>query len=162
MYKVDKQTCMGCAICVQTCPKGMRMGYNGIAEIIDQNELEKCGGRSICPMGSILGAEEESGSEGVQRQPQRPFPFASRARPGMGPGMGRGMGRGMGPGMGRGMGRGVDQGRIGSGERLEGGRAPGFSWVCVCPNCGNRETHQVGQPCYQRRCPVCGARMRME
>ena len=30
------------------------------------------------------------------------------------------------------------------------------------PIAGNKEIHQAGQPCYQRQCPLCGARMRRE
>jgi ferredoxin len=159
MYKVNEQSCLGCAICVQACPKGVRMSNNGIAEIVDQDELERCGGASICPMGSILG--EGHNSEGGQPQPQRPSPFVPGARPGVAPGrasMGSGMGRGGGQGMGRGGGQGMGSRGVGSG--VGAGRTAGPSGVCVCPNCGNRETHRPGQPCYQMQCPVCGIRMR--
>ncbi len=37
------------------------------------------------------------------------------------------------------------------------GRGPGGE--CICPNCGYREPHQVGVPCYTRSCPKCGALM---
>ena len=28
---------------------------------------------------------------------------------------------------------------------------------CICPNCQHREPHQIGVPCYTRKCPKCGA-----
>lgn len=30
---------------------------------------------------------------------------------------------------------------------------------CICPNCGHRESHQRNVPCYNRKCPKCGAPM---
>jgi len=33
------------------------------------------------------------------------------------------------------------------------------SWFCVCPQCGQREPHESGVPCTQRKCPKCGAAM---
>ncbi len=75
------------------------------------------------------------------------------------------MGRGMGGGRGGG-GRGGRGGRA-SGGRAGGGRgggplAAGPGGDCICPQCGHREPHQVGQPCTQRRCPKCGAMMARE
>lgn len=59
-------------------------------------------------------------------------------------------GRGRGQGGGRGQGR----GRMG-------GTKPGSgpSGYCVCPNCGHKVPHRVGQPCYDVSCPKCGTRM---
>jgi uncharacterized protein len=48
--------------------------------------------------------------------------------------------------------------RIGRNRGNKAGAGPnGF---CVCPNCGNEETHQVGIPCYRRICSKCGTKMR--
>lgn len=33
---------------------------------------------------------------------------------------------------------------------------------CVCPECGQREPHRMGQPCATRQCSNCGAFMRKE
>ena len=66
-------------------------------------------------------------------------------------GMGQG-GRGMGGGQGRGQG-GRRAGRGG------GPLAAGPDGSCVCPQCGRKEPHQRGLPCFERKCPNCGAVM---
>ncbi len=38
-----------------------------------------------------------------------------------------------------------------------GGTAQGLGGACVCPKCGHQEPHQRGGPCYNRKCPKCGA-----
>jgi uncharacterized Zn-finger protein len=44
-----------------------------------------------------------------------------------------------------------------------GGRfAVGPSGNCVCPWCGQREPHERGVPCFERKCPKCGAVMTRE
>ena len=30
---------------------------------------------------------------------------------------------------------------------------------CICPNCGYKITHQMGDPCNMKRCSKCGALM---
>ena len=70
---------------------------------------------------------------------------------GTGPG---GRGAGTGRGMGRGQGGGGGQGRGGAGA------GPGGN--CVCPNCGEKAPHQAGTPCYDQKCPKCGAAMTRE
>ena len=63
-----------------------------------------------------------------------------------------------GGGMGQGGGRG--QGRSGQGAGRSGGMfAAGAGGFCVCPQCGKKEPHQRGIPCFQRKCPECGANM---
>lgn len=37
--------------------------------------------------------------------------------------------------------------------------AAGPGGTCVCPNCGHREPHVAGQPCYKKKCPQCGTQM---
>ena len=61
---------------------------------------------------------------------------------------------GGGPGIGRSMGRGGGRGRMG-------GNRPGAgpAGYCVCPKCGEKISHQRGQPCYSVNCPKCGMRM---
>jgi hypothetical protein len=72
-------------------------------------------------------------------------------------------GNGTGPvsggrGMGRGRGRGGGQGRGRMGDPFAAG--PGGN--CVCPNCGTKTPHAVGQPCSGQVCPKCGMRMTRE
>ena len=49
-------------------------------------------------------------------------------------------------------------GRYG-GRGLGGGYGLGPGGECICPNCGFREPHQRSVPCYNRKCPKCGAPM---
>lgn len=67
---------------------------------------------------------------------------------------GRGGGGGQGGGSGRGGGRGPG--------RMGGSQAAGPGGYCVCPSCGHREKHVVGQPCYRKQCPECGTKMTRE
>ncbi len=52
-YKVNKKKCLGCGICVNSCPGGTKIGPDGKSEVIDQEKLDKCGGEKVCPMGAI-------------------------------------------------------------------------------------------------------------
>lgn len=65
---------------------------------------------------------------------------------------GSGQGKGGGKGQGQGQGRGAGGGRgMGGGNRP--GAGPGGE--CVCPNCGKKQTHVQGTPCYEMTCPDC-------
>jgi hypothetical protein len=70
--------------------------------------------------------------------------------------MGRGKGGGQGQGGGGGRGQGRGPGRMG------GSKAAGPGGDCICPTCGQRLPHQVGQPCYELKCPRCGVTMTRE
>ncbi len=122
MYKVNKSKCLGCGVCVSNCPEGMKMGPDNKAEVIDQKELEECGGDSVCPMGaiekisgesdnSVEGNEEGAGEEPDSRnsRPNSVQGFGNRDGSGRGPGRGLGQGPrdGSGKGPGRGLGRGL-------------------------------------------------------
>lgn len=72
----------------------------------------------------------------------------------MGTGRGGGQGQIGGRGGGRGQGRGPG--------RMGGKQAAGPGGYCVCPSCGQRVPHQAGQPCYDIKCPKCGAAMMRE
>jgi len=63
--------------------------------------------------------------------------------------------KGQGPKTGKGQGRGSGRGR---GDAS--GAGPGG--FCVCPDCGERATHQPGSPCYEQKCPKCGTAMTRE
>lgn len=52
-YQVNKEKCIGCGTCVALCPEATKLGDDGKAEIVNSEELEKCGGESICPVGAI-------------------------------------------------------------------------------------------------------------
>jgi len=49
-------------------------------------------------------------------------------------------------------------GRMGH-RGLGGGFARGPGGDCICTNCGYREPHQLGLPCYLKKCVKCGAPM---
>jgi len=57
-YKVNKEKCIGCGLCVVDCPGGTEMDKDGKAKVIDQTKLEKCGGGSVCPYGAIERVKE--------------------------------------------------------------------------------------------------------
>ena len=38
----------------------------------------------------------------------------------------------------------------------------GTGGLCVCPQCGQREPHQRAMPCFEQKCPKCGATMTRE
>jgi hypothetical protein len=59
-----------------------------------------------------------------------------------------------GPSSGRG--RGIGQGR-GRGSGNKPGSGPGGN--CVCPKCGKKVSHVVGQRCIDMTCPDCGTKM---
>jgi hypothetical protein len=66
--------------------------------------------------------------------------------------MPRGDGTGpLGQGLCRGRGRGQGIGRMG------GPFVAGTDGFCVCPNCGYKESHRLGQSCNKNSCPECGA-----
>ena len=67
------------------------------------------------------------------------------------------------------MGRGRGQGNRGQGQgqgrgpgRLGGRKAAGPGGNCICPNCGHKAPHKVGQPCFEIACPKCGTEMTRE
>jgi hypothetical protein len=70
---------------------------------------------------------------------------------------GRGNSRSQGWGQGTG-------GRPGQGRGKGGGNKPGSGpgGNCVCPKCGQKEPHVVGQRCLDQTCPKCGTKMTRE
>ncbi len=61
---------------------------------------------------------------------------------------------GQGKGMRKGNGQGRGQGNSPKG-RMNGPLASGPEGNCVCPKCGNEQTHTRGQPCNQTKCLKC-------
>jgi len=52
-FKVNKEKCLGCGICMVTCPGATELKEDGKAMVIDQEKLRKCGGEDVCPYGAI-------------------------------------------------------------------------------------------------------------
>ena len=64
-----------------------------------------------------------------------------------------------GGGGGGGMGQGPGGGAAGRGGGRGGGFRPGPGGMCLCPSCGEKAPHQQGVPCFNMKCPKCGAAM---
>ena len=47
----------------------------------------------------------------------------------------------------------------GRGKGLKGGFSFGPGGICRCTNCGFTEPHELGVPCYDKKCPKCGSPM---
>lgn len=45
------------------------------------------------------------------------------------------------------------------GRGLGGGYGKGPGGECYCPNCGYKEAHQRGIPCFTKKCPKCESPM---
>ena len=52
-YKINREKCIGCGICVATCDGATELDEEGKAKILDQEKLEKCGGEKVCPYEAI-------------------------------------------------------------------------------------------------------------
>lgn len=52
-YKVNKEKCTECQLCLQSCPGATKIGADNKAEVVDQKKLEECGGEEVCPIGAI-------------------------------------------------------------------------------------------------------------
>ncbi len=100
MVKINKNKCIGCAICANICPAGIEM-VGGKAEIKDENASCLKDAARACPQGAISFGEEEGKSNEVDKNPNLNPDY----------GMGKGTGRGMGAGRGRGFSRGPRDGR---------------------------------------------------
>ena len=62
----------------------------------------------------------------------------------------------------KGAGRGQRQGGRRSGGPCRGGSGASQPGSCVCPQCGHKEVHQRGIPCFELTCTKCGAALTRE
>jgi len=58
-FKINKEKCLGCGLCLTECPEATELEEDGKAKIIDQEKLKECGGEKVCPYGAIEKADEE-------------------------------------------------------------------------------------------------------
>jgi len=106
-YKVNKQKCTGCRVCLRACPGATEIEDDDKARVVNQGKLEQCGGESVCPFGAIERVSEKGEKPGPENPPSPPpyGPFPGSPPYGPPPSGGRGLGRGRGPSWSRGMGR---------------------------------------------------------
>jgi ferredoxin len=52
-YKINREKCIGCGVCVATCDGATELDEEGKAKILNQEKLEKCGGEKVCPYEAI-------------------------------------------------------------------------------------------------------------
>lgn len=52
-YKINREKCVGCGVCVASCQGATELDESGKAKILDENKLEKCKGEEVCPYGAI-------------------------------------------------------------------------------------------------------------
>jgi NAD-dependent dihydropyrimidine dehydrogenase PreA subunit len=109
MFKVDKEKCVGCGICVNACPARVISMKEKKAAISDKCiDCGKCA--RACPQGAIY--SDAPLQQNVSLNSGQIF---SDSGFGVGRRIGRGMGRGMGRGLGQGLREGRDRGRGGRG-----------------------------------------------
>jgi ferredoxin len=53
MYKINKEKCVGCGVCVVTTENATELDENGKAKILDQEKLKEHGGETVCPYEAI-------------------------------------------------------------------------------------------------------------
>ncbi len=74
--------------------------------------------------------------------------------------------RGGGMGAGGGRGQNQSQGQSGQGGRGAGRKggtsAAGPAGFCVCSQCGERQPHKLGVPCFEQKCSKCGVALMRE
>ena len=102
--RIDKTRCVGCSICENICPKGIRM-IDEKAEIIDENAGCLKDAANECPQEAIILNEQDSKNK-TDKTYDPDYKQGRRIGQGRGMGAGKGRGLGIGPRDGRGGGRG--------------------------------------------------------
>ncbi len=103
--RIDKKRCIGCGVCENICPNGIKI-VRGKAEITDENSECLKQAADACPQKAIILNEKDYPKNKKDTKSQESY---NRYRPtgrGRGIGAGRGRGLGIGPRDGRGYGRG--------------------------------------------------------
>jgi ferredoxin len=108
MIKIDKNKCIGCGICENICPEGIKI-INGKAKI--ENETAEClkDAANACPRNAII-LDENKQFNYEENQELGEGRGQGYGRGGGGQGYGSGRGQGYGRGGGQGYGRGGGQG----------------------------------------------------
>ena len=52
-YKINKDKCVGCGLCIVECEGGTELKDDGKAQVVDSEKLERCNGEKVCPYGAI-------------------------------------------------------------------------------------------------------------
>lgn len=58
-YQVNKEKCIGCGLCVAECPGATELEEDGKAKVIDNEKVERCGSKKVCPYGAIEEVKEK-------------------------------------------------------------------------------------------------------
>jgi ferredoxin len=52
-YKVNKDKCISCGACISSCGDGMEWDEDGKAKVKNPEQVEECGGETLCPYKAI-------------------------------------------------------------------------------------------------------------
>ena len=52
-FKINKEKCISCGACISACPNGMEWDEDGKAKLKNTEQVEECGGETLCPYGAI-------------------------------------------------------------------------------------------------------------
>ena len=58
-FKVNKEKCISCGVCISVCPEGADWDEDNKSKIIDSDKMAECGGETVCPYGAIEKVREQ-------------------------------------------------------------------------------------------------------